>query len=79
MRMPGTRDTKRILEWRPNKKHPVGRPRKRWMDIIEEKNTRNGEDLEDVKELTKDRVAWRALVRGISTDRSQGLQAYRRI
>ena len=70
MQMTGTRDTKRILRWRPTKKCPaaVERLRKRWLDAaIKEITTRKGEDFQDVKELAQDRVAWTPLVRGISS------------
>jgi hypothetical protein len=36
MRMEKTRTTRKITEWSPYKKRPVGRPRLRWMDQVEE-------------------------------------------
>jgi hypothetical protein len=36
MRMENTRTTRKITEWTPYKKRPVGRPRLRWMDRVEE-------------------------------------------
>ena len=72
----GTSNTECILEWHSTKKRlaAVQRPRKRWPDAaIKEIITMNGEDFEDVKELVQHCVAWTALVRGISTDRLQGL------
>ena len=61
-----------VLEWRSTEKRPaaVRRPDPAIEEII---TTRNEEDFEDVKELVQHCVAWTALVRGISTDRLQGL------
>jgi hypothetical protein len=36
MRMEKTRSTRKITEWTPYKARPVGRPRLRWMDQVEE-------------------------------------------
>ena len=36
MRMENTRTTRKITEWKPFKTRPVGRPRLRWMDQVEE-------------------------------------------
>ena len=36
MRMDKKRITKRILEWKPTGRRIKGRPRKRWVDDIEE-------------------------------------------
>ena len=36
MRMENTRTTRKITEWTPYKTRPVGRPRLRWMDQVEE-------------------------------------------
>ena len=49
MRMENTRTTRKITEWTPYKTRPVGRPRLRWMDQVE--------DLKRMKT-----VGWRAKV-----------------
>jgi len=36
MRMENTRTIRKITEWKPYKTRPVGRPRLRWMDLVEE-------------------------------------------
>ena len=36
MRMENTRTARKITEWTPYKTRPVGRPRLRWMDQVEE-------------------------------------------
>jgi hypothetical protein len=50
IRMENTRTTRKIREWTPYKTRPVGRPRLRWMDRVEE-------DLKMMKI-----VGWRAKV-----------------
>ena len=56
MRMGNTRTTRKITEWTPYRARPVGRPRLRWMDQVEE-------DLKRMKI-----VGWRAKVE----DRQEG-------
>jgi len=36
MRMENTRTTRKLTEWKPHKTRPVGRPRLRWLDQVEE-------------------------------------------
>ena len=74
-RMPDTRDTKRIHKWKPKRKRPTGRPRKRWEDQIKEITRREENDFDTVKAMALDRAAWRGLIRRLSTDRPNGLQA----
>ena len=74
-RMPDSRDVKRIHKWKPNKKRPIGRPRKRWEDQIKEIARREEMDFNTVKTMTQDRQTWRGLIRRLSTDRPIGLQA----
>ena len=52
MRMENTRTTRKITELMPYKTRPVGRPRLRWMDQVEE-------DLKRMKI-----VGWRAKIEG---------------
>jgi hypothetical protein len=47
MRMEKTKNTRKITEWTPYKTKPVGRPRLRWMDQVEE-------DLNGVKIMLED-------------------------
>ena len=44
MRMENRRTTRKIMEWKPYKTRPVGRPRLRWMDQVEEDLRLEGED-----------------------------------
>ncbi|KAI8513654.1 hypothetical protein Bbelb_079780 [Branchiostoma belcheri] len=75
LRMPEGRDTNRIYNWKPKKRRPPGRPRKRWEDQIREITQRERRDFEEVKNLTQDKVAWRNLTQRLTTDRPEGLQA----
>ena len=54
-----------ILEWKPTGKRPRGRPRKRWLDGVEEDLQRMG--VQDWKELAQDREKWRDLVMAVKT------------
>ena len=54
-----------ILEWKPTGKRPRGRPRKRWLDGVEEDLHRMG--VQDWKELAQDRDKWRDLVMAVKT------------
>ena len=74
-RMPDSRDVKRIHKWKPNRKRPIGRPRKRWEDQIKEIARREEMDFNAVKAMTQDRRTWKGFIRRLSTDRPSGLQA----
>jgi hypothetical protein len=56
-RMGETRNANRILVGKPEGKRPLGKPRRRWVDLRE-----IGWDGMDWIELTQDRDQWRALV-----------------
>ena len=70
-RMDGERLAKRYLEWRPQGKRPVGRPRKRWIDGVGEALERRGTCLTDVEERRtyEDRDDWRNVVKCSPADR----------
>jgi len=42
MQIEGKRIPKRVLKWKPTGRRNRGRPRKRWIEDIEEDNTDNG-------------------------------------
>jgi len=44
-RIENIRTTRKITEWTPYKTRPVGRPRLRWMDQVEEDIDRSGMEL----------------------------------
>jgi hypothetical protein len=52
----------RVLVGRPERKRPLGRPRRRWEDNIKIDLQEVGWDLGDWMELAQDRDRWRALV-----------------
>jgi hypothetical protein len=67
--MDTTRIVKKVTEWGPRSSRPVGRPRLRWLDQVEE-------DLKKMKvrkwrEKCKDRRLWNEIVKQAKTH--QGL------
>jgi len=69
IRMDMTRIVKKVTEWEPRSSRPVGRPRLRWLDQVEE-------DLKKMKvrnwrEKCKDRRLWNEIVKQAKTH--QGL------
>jgi hypothetical protein len=58
--MGGKRNAYRLLVGKPEEKRPLGRPRRRWVDLEEV-----GWDDVDWIGLAKDRNRWRALVKSV--------------
>jgi len=54
-----------VLECKSTGKRPRGRPRKRWLDVVEEDLNRMG--VQDWRELVQDRDKWRDLVMAVKT------------
>jgi hypothetical protein len=52
----------RVLMGKPEGKRPLGRPRRRWEDIIKMDVQEVGGGRGDWKELAQDRDGWRALL-----------------
>jgi hypothetical protein len=59
------RNAYRILVGNPERKRPLGRPRRRWVDNIKMDLREIGWDGMDWIDLTQDRDQWRALVRAV--------------
>jgi len=49
------------LEWKPQVKRPRGRPRKRWLDVVEEEDLKIL-GVDNWKETAQDRDRWRSVV-----------------
>ena len=62
-RMEEDRIPKIWYEWKPNTRRPVGRPRRRWKENIEEALQRRSLTVAEVMEteLFRDRKKWREL------------------
>ena len=56
------RGVHRVLVGKPERKRPLGRPRRRWEDNIKMDLQEVGGDCEDWMELAQDRDSWRALL-----------------
>ena len=65
MRMEDERYPKRMLEWIPDARRPVGRPRARWMKGIEEALESRNTSLGEIQDgaTYEDRAVWRNLTR----------------
>ena len=62
-RMGEGRGVHRVLVGKPERKRPLGRPRRRWQDDIKMDLQEVGRGCGDWMELAQDRDRWRALVR----------------
>jgi hypothetical protein len=60
--MGATMNVYRILVGKPERKRPLGRPRRRWVDNIKMDLREIEWDGMDLIELAQDRGQWRALV-----------------
>lgn len=71
MRMNEERPARRYLDWRPQGRRPVGRPRRRWLEGVDEALRRRGLYLPAVEEdkTYEDRENWRSIVECSPTDR----------
>jgi hypothetical protein len=67
MRMEKTKNTRRITEWTPYKTRPVGRPRLRWMDHVEEDLKRMMITGWRVRVKAEDRQEWSRTVEQTKT------------
>jgi len=63
------RDVYRVLVGIPEGRRPLGRPRRRWKDIIRMDLREVGCGCVDWMELAQDRDSWRALVSGVMNHR----------
>jgi len=66
MRMEGKRIPKRVLEWKPTGSRNRGRPRKRWIEDIEEDIQIMG--IRGWRKLCKERAEWKKITEKAKTD-----------
>jgi hypothetical protein len=59
------RNVYRLLVGKPEGKRPLGRPRRRWMDIIKMDLSEIGLNVVGWIGLAQDRYRWRALVNSV--------------
>jgi hypothetical protein len=67
IRMEATRTVKKLTEWEPGAVRPVGRPRLRWLDQVEEDLMRM--KVRNWREKCKDRRLWNEIVKQAKTHR----------
>jgi hypothetical protein len=65
MQMDEKRIPKRVLEWKPTGRRISGRPRKRWIDDIEEDIQLMG--IRGWRKLSKERTEWRRITEKAKT------------
>jgi len=69
IRMDTIRTVKKLTEWEPCSSRPVGRPRLRWLDQVEEDSKKK--KVRNWREKCKDRRLWNEIVKQAKTH--QGL------
>jgi hypothetical protein len=65
MRMEGRRIPRRILEWKPIGRRIRGRPRKRWIEDVEEDFQAMG--IREWRKLSKERTEWKKITEKAKT------------
>ena len=55
-RMDQARSTRKLLDWRPMGTRPLGRPKQRWQEVMEDLQKL---EVKNWKETAKDRRTWR--------------------
>ena len=65
MQMDENRTPKRVLDWKPIGRRIRGRPRKRWIEDIEEDIQRMG--ISGWRKLRKERIEWKRITEKAKT------------
>jgi len=64
--MDKARPARKLLDWRPTGTRPVGRPRQRWQDVMEDPKKLK---VKNWKETAKGRRTWRDLAEKAKTNK----------
>jgi len=62
--MDQAKPTRKLLDWKPMGTTPIGRPRQRWQDVMEDLKKLK---VKNWKEAAKDRRTWRDLAEKAKT------------
>ena len=71
-RMENNRIAKRVYEGECAGSRSVGRPRKRWVDTVQD-CLRKGLDVKQARRMVQDRSEWREFVKGNAWGSAQGM------
>lgn len=70
LRKPTTNITRQALEWNPQGKRRVGRPKKTWRRTIHEEVSQAGFTFAEIKKVAQNRVRWRVVSEALCYTRS---------
>ena len=64
LRMEESRLPLKWYKWKPQRKRPIGRPRRRWIDTVQAALEKRSQSMDEVMQakLYEDRTRWRKLI-----------------
>ena len=71
LRKPASNTTRQALDWNPQGKRKVGRPRQTWRRSIEAEAKAAGMTWAELKRTSQNRVRWRSIVAALCSTRNQ--------
>ena len=70
LRKPETNITRQALDWNPQGKRKVGRPKQTWRRSIEAETKSTGMSWAELKRTSQNRVRWRSVVAALCSSRN---------
>ncbi|RUS81369.1 hypothetical protein EGW08_010867 [Elysia chlorotica] len=71
LRKPASNITRQALDWNPQGKRKVGRPKQSWRRSVEEEVKASGTTWAELKRTCQNRVRWRSFVEALCSSRNQ--------